>query len=65
MAALPYQHQTWVPPGTLPIFKGDFGSKGTHFKDFSWKIGPFFKNFGVFAMRKPKNLGQSEKLTHV
>ena len=31
MAAPPYQNQTWVPPGTFTIFKGDFGSKGTHF----------------------------------
>ena len=30
------------------------------FKDFSWKIGPFCKNFtifGVLAMRKPESLG--------
>ena len=53
--------QIWVGQGCaaraskpLPIFKGDFGRKGyPFFKDFSWKIGPFFKHFtilGVFAI---------------
>ena len=34
------------------------------FKDFSWKLGPFFKNFtifGGFGMRKPENLGSVRK----
>ena len=51
-------------PRPLPIFKGDFGRKGYPFlRIFLENLGAFFKNFGVFAMRKPQ--AQSEKLTHV
>ena len=62
--------QIWIGQGCaaraskpLPIFKGDFGRKGYLFlRFFSWKIGPFFKNFTIFAMRKPKNLGSVRKV---
>ena len=34
-----------VPPLTIPIFKGHFGRKGTHFRDFSQNVGPFVTIF--------------------
>ena len=47
----------------LPIFKGDFGRKGYPFlRIFLEKIDPFFKNFAIFAMRKPENLGSVRKV---
>ena len=47
----------------LPIFKGDFGRKGYPFlRIFPWKLGPFFKNFAIFATRKPENLGSVRKV---
>ena len=62
--------QIWVGQGCaarasklLPIFKGDFGRKGyPFFKDFSWNIGPFFKNFAIFrGGEKTRKFGLSQK----
>ena len=40
--------RAWKP---LSMFKGDFGRKMVPiFKDFSSKIGPFFKNFVIFGV---------------
>ena len=52
----------------LPIFEGYFGRKGYPLLRifFFWKIGPFFKNFAIFAVSKTQKIWvQSESWTHV
>ena len=50
----------------LPIFKVHFGRKRVPIvKDFSWKIGPFFKNcaiLGGFRHAKTQKFGLSQKM---